>query len=184
MAVTRKRKSALCRRELLAIALGGMVGGGIFSILGVSVSISGTIFGASRLLAVIAADGYFPAALAKRRKEHIPTNAILVMTVTAFGFVALGGLEAILEFSSITFIIASLLMAWANLKMRRETRTSGSIAVLAVLALGASAAAILWYQWRTHPGSLAVTLGLYLALTMAAAAFARRARTRTPRTPR
>ena len=138
-------------------------------------AISGTIFGASRLLAVIAADGYFPAALAKRRRGHIPTNAILVMTLTAFGFVVLGGLEEILEFGSITFIIASLLIAWANLKMRKQTHTHGSIAALAVLALGASAAAILWYQWRTHPRALAATLGLYLALTIGAAVFARRA---------
>ena len=33
--LTRKRKKDLGRVELIAIALGGMVGGGIFSVLGV-----------------------------------------------------------------------------------------------------------------------------------------------------
>jgi len=144
-------------------------------------AISGTIFGASRLLAVIAADGYFPATLAKRRRGHIPTNAILVMTATAFGLVALGGLEQILEFGSITFIIASLLIAWANLKMRKQTHTHGSIAAIAVIGLGASAGAILYYQWSRNPWALAVTLGLYFALTIGAAVFARRAGKRAHR---
>ncbi len=35
--LTRKRKKELGFKELIAIALGGMVGGGIFSILGISV---------------------------------------------------------------------------------------------------------------------------------------------------
>jgi len=39
--VTRPRKRALGRVELIAIALGGMVGGGIFSILGVAVNLVG-----------------------------------------------------------------------------------------------------------------------------------------------
>jgi len=38
---TRERKKALGRIELVAVALGGMVGGGIFSILGVAVDLVG-----------------------------------------------------------------------------------------------------------------------------------------------
>lgn len=44
-----------------------------------SSAINGTIFGASRLIAVIASDGVFPRFLEKRRK-HIPQNAIILMS--------------------------------------------------------------------------------------------------------
>ena len=43
IAIHRKRDKALGVPELIAIALGGMVGGGIFSILGVSVSMIGAL---------------------------------------------------------------------------------------------------------------------------------------------
>jgi amino acid transporter len=43
MQMTRQRMQALGRWELLAIALGGMVGGGIFSILGISVANVGNL---------------------------------------------------------------------------------------------------------------------------------------------
>ncbi len=36
-------KSNLGLKELIAIAIGGMVGGGIFTILGISVSMAGTL---------------------------------------------------------------------------------------------------------------------------------------------
>ncbi|HHJ49762.1 MAG TPA: amino acid permease, partial [Phaeodactylibacter sp.] len=41
--VHRKRNKALGLPELVAIALGGMVGGGIFTILGISVSMIGNL---------------------------------------------------------------------------------------------------------------------------------------------
>jgi len=43
MAVHRNRNTSLGLAELIAIALGGMVGGGVFTILGISVSIIGNL---------------------------------------------------------------------------------------------------------------------------------------------
>jgi len=42
--IHRKRNKALGVPELIAIALGGMVGGGIFTILGISVSMIGVYY--------------------------------------------------------------------------------------------------------------------------------------------
>jgi amino acid transporter len=62
MRLTRKREAALGRPELLAIALGGMIGGGIFSILGISVANIGNLtpiaIGVGGCLALVAAYSY------------------------------------------------------------------------------------------------------------------------------
>jgi len=71
-------------------------------LLATSSAISGTMFGASRQIAVIAEDGYFPAFLAKR-VNYIPIYAIIAMALLAFFLVLAGSLEIILEFGSITF---------------------------------------------------------------------------------
>jgi amino acid transporter len=75
------------------------------ALLATSSAISGTLFGASRLMAVIANDGYFPKTLGRKIKTHIPNKAIITMSVLAFVLLATGGLQVILEFGSITFII-------------------------------------------------------------------------------
>ncbi len=43
MSIHRKRNKSLGLPELIAIALGGMVGGGIFTVLGVSVALIGNL---------------------------------------------------------------------------------------------------------------------------------------------
>jgi hypothetical protein len=88
--------------------------------------------------------------------------------------VILGGLEELLEFSSITFIIVSLLMAHANFVKRKETGTHPVLAVgtMALLAMGMFA--ILRYQWLFHTKALSVTLVIYATLGIGAASYARR----------
>ncbi|RKZ65805.1 MAG: amino acid permease, partial [Gammaproteobacteria bacterium] len=61
------------------------------ALLATSSAISGTVFGASRQMAVIAKDGYFPSILAKRT-NHIPVYAIITMASLAFSMVLAGSL--------------------------------------------------------------------------------------------
>ncbi|VAW12870.1 Uncharacterized amino acid permease, GabP family, partial [hydrothermal vent metagenome] len=74
------------------------------ALLATSSAISGTVFGASRQMAVIAEDGYFPKSLA-RRHRNIPIYAILTMSGAAFLLVLAGNLRIILEFGSVTFLL-------------------------------------------------------------------------------
>ncbi len=76
-------------------------------------AISGTLFGASRLISVIAHDGFFPARFEKRH-NGIPRAAVLAMAGFASLLIVIGDLRLILEFGSITFLLVSILMAWAN----------------------------------------------------------------------
>ena len=131
------------------------------ALLATSSAISGTVFGASRLVAVIATDGYFPPFLTKRRKEFIPANAIITISLLAFVLILTGGLETILEFGSITFIAVSFLMAYANFKIRKQTNTKGVYAVLAMVGLFVAGVSILYYELTTEPQKMVYIFGLY-----------------------
>ena len=134
------------------------------ALLATSSAISGTLFGASRQMAVIANDGYFPILLTKRI-NHIPVCAILSMAILAFLLVFAGSLEVILEFSSVTFLLVSLLMAFANYKIRDLTNSSTIITILSFLALLCGTVLILYYEFNNQPQQMFFILGLYVLLT-------------------
>ena len=135
------------------------------ALLATSSAISGTVFGASRQIAVIAKDGYFPAILS-RRKNHIPFNAIIAMAVFAFCLILTESLELILEFGSITFLLVSLLMAYANFKIRHLTDSSVYITIAAVIGLLTGAVLIIYYEVTTQINQMFFIVALYLLLTL------------------
>ena len=143
------------------------------ALLATSSAISGTMFGASRQMAVIAADGYFPKILAKR-VNHIPIFAIIIMASLAFMLVLAGSLELILEFGSVTFLLVSLLMAYANFKIRALTNSSLVITVLAFLGLLMGTVLILYYEFEQQPQQLVFIIFLYALLTLLSWLFSRR----------
>jgi len=143
------------------------------ALLATSSAISGTVFGASRQMAVIAGDGYFPSFLAKR-VNHIPVFAIISMSVLAFLLVLAGNLEVILEFGSVTFLLVSLLMAYANYKIRHLTHSSLLITVLSFFGLLFGAALIFYYEFNNQPQQLFFIGGLYALLTMGSWLYSRK----------
>ena len=137
------------------------------AILASSSAISGTLFGSSRQMAVVAKDGYFPSVLSKRIK-NIPINAILSMAVIASCLILIGGLQLILEFGSITFLLVSLLMAVANFKMRRQTKSSTLLTLLSIIGLAIGGILILYYEMKTKPQQMLAIVALYLVLALLA----------------
>lgn len=157
----------------LAAGAGGVLGnvGSSLVILGAilatSSAISGTIFGASRQMSVIAKDGYFPHWLAIR-KNNSPKNAIIGMAIMASVLILIGGLELILEFGSITFLLVSLLMAIANYKIRDKTNSSTLLTVLSILGLGAGGILILYYEFTAKWEQMLAIIVLYILLAFGA----------------
>jgi len=135
------------------------------ALLATSSAISGTVFGASRQMAVIAKDGYFPAILAKR-KNQIPVYAIITMSSMAFCLVLGGSLEVILEFGSVTFLLVSLLMAYANYKIHNLTGSSVFITILSLFGLLLGTLLIIYYEISTHMQQMFFISGLYCILTL------------------
>lgn len=133
------------------------------AILASSSAISGTLFGSSRQMSVIAEDGYFPNWLSIR-KNNSPQNAIIGMSILASFLILIGGLELILEFGSITFLLISLLMAVANYKIREKTNSSMLLTMLSIIGLGIGAILILYYEFTTKWEQMVSILILYILL--------------------
>ena len=139
----------------------------IGAILATSSAISGTMFGSSRQMARIADDGYLPQALTKRQ-THIPSTAILSMAGTATLLILVGGLQLILEFGSITFLLVSLLMAIANFKIRKKTGSSTFFTLFAIFGLSVGSVTILGYEYQTKPEQMLFIVVLYILLAIGA----------------
>jgi amino acid transporter len=143
------------------------------AILATSSAISGTVFGSSRQMSVIAKDGYFPNWFSYR-KNNIPQNAIIGMAVMASLLVLIGGLELILEFGSITFLLVSLLMAVANYKIRDKTNSSKILTSLSILGLGVGGILILYYEFTNKWQQMLAIILLYCALAFGAWIYSKR----------
>lgn len=137
------------------------------AILATSSAISGTIFGSSRQMSVIAKDGYFPNWLAIR-KHNSPQHAIIGMAIMASFLILIGGLELILEFGSITFLLVSLLMAVANYKIRKKTNSSIFLTALSIIGLGIGGLLILYYEFTTEWKQMIAIIMLYIVLSLGA----------------
>ncbi len=144
------------------------------ALLATSSAISGTIFGSSRQLAEIAADGYFHPYLKHRKANGIPANAIATMTLAAAVIILLGGLQVILEFGSITFILISLLMAYANYRIKHKTRSHNVFTIISVTGLLLAGGLILYYEATTTPKQLIFIFGIYILLITGAIYYARK----------
>jgi amino acid transporter len=143
------------------------------ALLATSSAISGTLFGASRLMAVIAKDGHFPKILANRVKGHIPNYAIITMGLFSYLLILFGGLQVILEFGSITFIIVSFLMAYSNFIKRHETQTNTYIAIIAIIGLLAAALLIFYFEFTETPEQLFYLFSIYFVLILSAYSYSK-----------
>jgi amino acid transporter len=143
------------------------------ALLATSSAISGTLFGASRQMAVIASQGFFPLTLA-RRYRNIPVHAIVMMALLACVLVLAGSLKVILEFGSVTFLLVSVLMAYANFKIRHLTQSSVVVTLLAIAGLLMGSVLIIYFEWTEQPEQLLFIGLIYAVLTLGAYGYAKR----------
>ena len=144
----------------------------IGALLATASAISGTLFGASRLISVIAKDGYFPGFLAIK-KNNIPINSIVTMAILAFCLILAGDLKVILEFGSVTFLLVSFLMAYANLTIYKKTKSSLILIIISIIGLFTGTVLILYYEATTQIEQVYFIAGLYLLLTFASWLFSK-----------
>jgi amino acid transporter len=145
------------------------------AVLATSSAISGTVFGSSRQMSVIAKDGFFPHWLSIR-KNSSPQNAIIAMAVMASILILIGGLELILEFGSITFLLVSLLMAVANYKIRDKTMSSKILTIFSIIGLSLGGILILYYEFSNKWVQMLVIILLYIILAFGAWIYSKKAR--------
>jgi amino acid transporter len=143
------------------------------ALLATSSAISGTLFGASRQMSVIARDGYFPSMLGIQ-KNRIPTYSIISMSLLAFMLVLAGSLEVILEFGSVTFLLISLLMASANYRIKHLTGSSTLITFISIIGLMMGTVLIFYYEFINQPQQMLFIGFIYLLLAVGSWLFSRR----------
>jgi hypothetical protein len=101
------------------------------------------------------------------------------MSVFAFILLATGGLQVILEFGSITFIIVSLLMAYTNYKKRLETNSSLILTILAFLGLLLAGLLIVYFEYTENKEQFLYIISIYVLIGIGAFFYSRKNKTST-----
>ena len=155
----------------------GSLGSGLVilgAVLATSSAISGTLFGASRQIEVVSECGYLPKRLSNKRRQ-IPVNGILIMAGISSLLILIGGLDLILEFGSITFLLVSFLMALANFRIRKQTHSSPVLTIAALLFLAFYSGLIIYYEFTQALTQMLLIVGLYILVTLGAFLYAKKA---------
>jgi len=146
---------------------------GLAALLATSSAINSTMFGATRMMADMGTDGTMPEPFARRNRSKVPYVAIIVLTAFALALTLLGSLEVIASFSSMTFLLVSLLVSIANLRLRAKTSARTPI-VIAGIVLMTATILLLWIYLGMHdPMTLGAIVLLYLVAAGAEWLFAK-----------
>lgn len=136
------------------------------ALLATSSAINGTFFGASRMLATISSEGVFPPFLSRRNRRMIPHYALLAMFVLAGLFVLYGHLDGIIAFASMTFLLVSMAVSLANLRLHRQTQSRAGIVLLSLMLMGLTVGLMVYYLYRHEPDTLRDIGLVYLLIAL------------------
>ncbi len=151
---------AVVARPILGRA--GVVLVDVAAMLATASAINATLFGSARLASEIATDKLAPAIFSFRSHTDVPVAGVLSIAVLAALLTLFGGLEVIAAFSSMTFLLVSIGVCVANLRLRAST-SSRLFPVLAGLVLmGATVALLVVYLLRNDPLALGFTAAVYV----------------------
>lgn len=157
---------ALARVAQPVLGEAGVVLVALAALLATSSAINSTVFGASRMIAQMAEEGMMPNLLARRSLQHVPWVGILLMTFAGLAFTTLGGLEVITAFSSMTFLLVSIGVSLANLRLRASTGCRCWWVILGIILMATTMILLTWYLWETSRETLAAIVGLYVTVFM------------------
>lgn len=149
----------------------------VAALLATSSAINATIFGASRMMAEMGTDGIMPSSMARRSNRNVPHLAVLTLNAFALAFTLLGGLKVIAAFSSMTFLLVSIGVSIANLRLIEKTKARRSAIWLGLILMGTTVVLLLIHLWQNETETLAAILGIYLLVTSAELLFQRLAKT-------
>ena len=161
----------------LAIAAGPSLGAGgpilvdIAALLATSSAINATLFGASRMLAEMATKKRVPEAFSHRTRTRVPWMAVVAIATLGTAFTVLSSLETIATFSSLTFLVVSMAVSAANLRLRKTTGSKAWIVLIGMALMTATIVLLIVHLGRTQPMTLAVVGGLFAVIAVAEVGF-------------
>jgi amino acid transporter len=144
------------------------------ALLATSSAINSTIFGASRMMAEMATEKKMPQAFSFRNRTRVPWVATVALTIIALAFTLFNGLEMIASFSSMTFLLVSIGVSIANLRLRTETKSDIWVILLGILLMVATICTLIIYLWLTQKTILLLTGVIYLTVAIIEFLFSKR----------
>jgi amino acid transporter len=146
------------------------------ALLATSSAINATMFGASRMIAEMATSDRMPRAFSSRSRTDVPWAAVVGLTALGGAFTLLGGLETIATFSSMTFLLVSIAVSVANLRLRAITDSNVWLVLLGISLMLTTVALLLVYLVRDSPATLLWMSALFGTIVVAEVVFFRHRR--------
>ena len=147
---------------------------GIAALLATSSAINGTVFGASRMMAEMATRSKMPKAFSLRSRTEVPWIAVIVLTAFAISFSVLNGLETIAAFSSFTFLLVSIAVSLANIKLIKTTKSNLWLILLGVALMTATIITLIVYLYENNANTLILIGAIYLIVIIIELLFSKR----------
>jgi len=145
----------------------------VAALLATSSAVNATIFGASRMMAEMGSDRIMPAMMARRNERNVPYLPVATLTGLAIVFTMLGGLTVIAAFSSLTFLLVSIGVSVANLRLLDETGANRGLIWLGLLLMATTVLLLIVHLVENEPSTLAAIAGIYAAVILAELAYLR-----------
>jgi amino acid transporter len=153
---------------VLAVAARPMLGTtgfvliGIAALLSTASAINATLFGASRLAMVMAAERALPHVFATRAKSRsVPWVALLTLTVVALIFTLTASLTVISVVASATFLLIFTLVNAAAFRQAKQLKLHPALPLTGAVLAGASFLILLWHTWQQNRENLLWLVGFY-----------------------
>ncbi len=139
----------------------------VAALLATSSAINATLFGSSRMMAEMASDDAAPTAFSFRSRVDVPWIAVVVISVLAIGLTSLGGLELIAAFSSMTFLLVSVAVSFANFRLRQQTGARPAIVIAGIALMLTTIATMIVYLWSNSRSDLVWMASVYVFILLA-----------------
>lgn len=134
---------------------------GLAALLATSSAINATSFGAARMMAEMARETRMPKAFSFRNKKDAPWVAVVALTVFGLMFTVASGLEVIAAFSSLTFLLVSIGVSIANLKLRTETNCHVGLVLLGLGLMSTTVLLLIVHLWDSSRDTLLWISAIY-----------------------
>ncbi len=143
----------------------------VAAMLATSSAINATIFGASHMAYEMSHDNLAPGVFSFRNRAGVPVSAAIVITVLAVLLTAMGGLELIASFSSLTFLLVSIAVCVANLKLRNVTHSALTPIVAGISLMLTAVVLLVLYLANNKVSTLYFALTAYALIAITFAVF-------------
>ncbi|WP_456427302.1 APC family permease [Rhodocaloribacter sp.] len=157
-----------------ALGNAGRVLVAVAALLATSSAINATMFGAARMMAEMTRSKKMPHAFSFRNRVDVPWVAVVALTAFALALTLLGGLELIASFSSMTFLLVSIGVSIANIRLRAKTHSRIGLILPGFLLMLATVVTLVYYLWHTARPTLLWIFGMYAAVLVMEFVFSKR----------